>query len=166
MSFDALPDSSRLWLLALETIPGPAAEAQLVQGLAAILEHWRHKGMAYQGACALLQRQIIAVAEPNLATQPSGCAIDGMLRKIDRLTEQLALPLVDPAECILARVDGRLQAIPKAALGERLASGALTAATPVLDLSLYSLGELRAGHLENPLASTWIGRKFNLAVQA
>jgi hypothetical protein len=160
MPFATLPDSSRLWLLALESAPGPAAQAQLEHGLTEIVAQWRHKGQAYQGACALLSGQIIAVAEPNLATNPSGCAIDGMLRKIDRLASQLALDLVDPAESVLVRQDGALRPIPKTALGGCLEEGTLTAATPVVDLGLYSLADLRAGRLEAPLASTWIARKY------
>ena len=162
MPFDALPDHARLWLLALEHAPGTAAEAQLHHGLGEIIGPWRHKGQAYQGAFALLQRQIIAVAEPTLAAQPSGCAIDGMLRKIERLAGQLALPLVDPADTVLVRLGAELRAFPKAELDALLADGTLTAATPVLDLALYTVGDLRAGKLETPLHATWIGRKFKI----
>jgi hypothetical protein len=163
MPFATLPDSSRLWLLALETAPGPAALAQLEHGLQEIVAQWRHKGQAYQGACALLSGQIIAVAEPTLASNPSGCAIDGMLRKIDRLAGQLALELVDPAESVLVRLGDTLRPIAKSALGQCLEDGTLTAATPVVDLALYSLAELRSGRLETPLAFTWIARKFPAA---
>ncbi len=160
MTFSSLPDHSRLWLLALASAPAPAAQAQLEQGLAEIIQQWRHKGQAYQGACTLLEGQIIAVAEPNLAENPSGCAIDGMLRKIHRLTEQLALDRVDPAQAVLVRRQGRLQALPKSSLGPCLQDGTLDSDTPVLDLSLYTLGDLRQGKLETPLSRTWIARKF------
>ena len=166
MPFDALPGHSRLWLLALETAPDAAALASLQEGLTRIIAQWRHKGQAYEGACALLHGRIIAIAEPTLASAPSGCAIDGMLGKVSRLAEQLALPLVDPARSVLVRLDGECRALPKSALGPCLEDGTLTAATPVLDLSLYTLAELRAGHLEAPLASTWIGRKFSLPAPA
>ena len=164
MVFESLPDHSRLWLLALDGAPSPEQLAQLQQGVEQILAQWRHKGQAYAGACAILEGQILAVAEPTLAAAPSGCAIDGMLRKLGRLTEQLALAVVDPAQAILVRLGDERRAIPKAALAERLQDGTLDASTPVIDLSLYSLGDLRAGKLEAPLASTWIGRKFNLAI--
>ena len=161
--FTARPDSARLWLLALDAAPGPAARARLEEGLAGILGQWRHKGQAYQGAWALLQGRILAVAEPTLAANPSGCAIDGMLRKVTRLAGELGLGLVDPAGAVLARVDGGLRAIPKAGLEAALEAGTLGPETPILDLALYNLGDLRAGRLESPLSGTWIGRKFSLA---
>jgi len=162
----ALPDHSRLWLLALASLPDRGTEARLRRGLEEILAQWRHKGQVYQGVSLLLEPQLIAVAEPSLATQPSGCAIDGMLRKVHRLVDQLNLGLVDPGASILVRQGGTLVPIAKADLQARLEDGSLDAATPVLDLSLYSLEDLRAGRLEAPLASTWVGRKFRIAVDA
>jgi len=163
MSLHALPDHSRLWLLALEPLPDLATDARLRRGLAEILAQWRHKGQVYQGEGVLLEPQLIAVAEPSLATQPSGCAIDGMLRKVHRLVQQLQLTAVDPATRILVRLGGQLAAIPKEEIEARLGDGTLTGETPVLDLSLYSLGDLRAGRLEAPLSDTWVGRKFKVA---
>jgi len=163
VSLNALPETSRLWLLAFSPQPEPAVAAELVRGLAEILGQWRHKGQVYQAAGVLLEPGLLAVAEPNLATQPSGCAIDGMLRKVHRLLAHLALEPVDPAACILVRLRGRLTVIPKGEVQARLDDGTLEAATPVLDLGLYNLAELRAGRLEAPLADTWVGRKYGVA---
>lgn len=158
-SFRPLPDSARLWLLGLDAPPPPA----LLEGLEAILAQWRHKGHAYQGVFGVLHGRILAVAEPDLAANPSGCAIDGMLRKVHRLVGDLGLRLVDPAAEVMVRAEGGPRALPKAALEALLREGALGPDTRVLDLALYSLGELRAGKLEAPLAATWIGRKFKVA---
>jgi hypothetical protein len=163
MSLHALPDHSRLWLLALEPLPDPATQTRLRRGLEEIVSQWRHKGQAYQGAGLLLEPQLIAVAEPSLASQPSGCAIDGMLRKVRRLVEDLRLGLTDPAVSVVVRLGDRLEAIPKAELQARLDDATLDGSTPVLDLSLYSLEDLRSGRLEAPLAATWVGRKFKVS---
>ena len=166
MSLQALPEHSRLWLLAFSPQPDPAVAAELLQGLADLLGRWRHKGQVYQGAGVLLEPQLLAVAEPNLTAQPSGCAIDGMLRKVHRLLAQLHLEPVDPAASILVRLGGRLTAIPKGEIQARLDDGTLGAATPLVDLALCSLADLRAGRLEAPLADTWVGRKFGIAPAA
>ena len=162
MLFPALPDSSRLWLRALTAPSSPAAQVLLQEGLDGLMAQWRHKGVAYEGSWTLLHDQIIVVAEATLATAPSGCAIDGMLRKLDRLADTLALTFVDPATTILAQLPDGLTAIPKADLPEALAQARLTPATPILDLSLYTLADLRAGKLEAPLSATWIARKYPL----
>lgn len=155
-AFAALPDSARLWLLALTRQTEPSV---LAPELEALMGRWRHKGVQYQGAWTLLENRILAVAEPTLAAQPSGCAIDGMLRGVHKLAEQLGLVLEDP-QAVLVRLADGIHAFPRAEIEARLADGTLDATTPVLDLALLTLGELRQGRLERPLAATWIGRKY------
>lgn len=154
--FAALPDDARLWLVAFD---GPVDAQLLAPEMEALLGRWRHKGVQYQGAWALLEDRILAVAEPTLAVQPSGCAIDGMLRGVRQAAERLGLALQD-AEAVLARLPGGLRAFPRAELEARLADGTLGADTAVLDLALLTVGDLRSDRFERPLSATWIGRKF------
>lgn len=154
--FAALPDDARLWLLAFDQ---PVDAALLAPEVEALLGRWRHKGVEYHAAWALLENRILAVAEPTLASQPSGCAIDGMLRGMNQLTGRLGRTLVDP-QAVLARLPEGLRAFDRADMEARLADGTLDGATPLLDLTLFNLGALRQGRLERPLATTWIGRKY------
>jgi hypothetical protein len=155
-AFTALPDTARLWLLALTR---PTEAALLAPELEALMGRWRHKGVQYQGAWMLLENRILAVAEPTLAVEPSGCAIDGMLRGVHKLADQLGLALEDP-QAVLVRLTDGLHTIPRSELEARLADGTLDPSTTVLDLALLTLGELRQGKLERPLSATWIGRKY------
>jgi hypothetical protein len=155
-AFAALPDEARLWLLALTR---PTEPSELAPELEALLGHWRHKGVQYQAAWSLLDNRILAVAEPTLAAQPSGCAIDGMLRGVNQIVARLGMVLEDP-QAVLVRLADGIRAFPRADLEARLADGTLDGATPVLDLALLTLGDLRQGRLERPLATTWIGRKY------
>ena len=158
----ALPDSARLWLLAFQAEP---AQAQLAAEMNGLLGKWRHKGVAYHGAWTLLEGRILAIAEPTLAAEPSGCAIDGMLRGVHHLAERLNLPLEDP-QAVLVRLTEGLRTFSRSDLEARLADGTLDGATPVLDLALLTLGDLRSGRLERPLAATWIGRKYKAKAPA
>jgi hypothetical protein len=155
-AFPDLPDDARLWLLALAH---PTEAAVLAADLEFLLGRWRHKGIQYRGAWTLLENRIIAIAEPTLAAQPSGCAIDGMLRGVSQLIARLGLALEAP-QAVLVRLRDGILALPRNELEARLADGSLNAATPVLDLALLTLGELRQGKLERPLAATWIGRRY------
>ncbi|WLT29958.1 hypothetical protein [Geothrix sp. PMB-07] len=161
-AFSALPDGARLWLLALVH---PTEAATLAPEMEALMARWRHKGVQYQGAWALLENRILAVAEPTLAAEPSGCAIDGMLRGVNQLTSRLGLAVEDP-QAVLVRLEDGIHAISRTDLEERLADGTLDGATPVLDLALLTLGDLREGRLERPLAATWIGRKYKIQAPA
>jgi len=157
-AFTALPDDARLWLLALTE---PAEAAALAPEMDTLLGRWQHKGTRYQATWTLLERRILAIVEPTLATEPSGCAIDGMLRGVKQAVARLDLALEDP-QAVLVRLPEGLHAIPRSELEIRIADGSLDGATTVLDLALLTLGELRSGRFERPLASTWIGRKYKL----
>jgi len=161
-AFAALPDDARLWLLALAQ---PAEASVVAPDMEALMGRWRHKGVQYSGAWTLLEGRLLAIAEPTLAAQPSGCAIDGMLRGVQQLATKLELRLEDP-QAVLVRLRNGIQAIPRPDLEARLADGTLDGATPVLDLALLTLGDLRGGKLERPLAATWIGRKYLKPVSA
>jgi len=155
-AFASLPDDARLWLLALAC---PTETSALALDLEALLGRWRHKGIQYMGAWTLLEHRIIAIAEPTLAAQPSGCAIDGMLRGVSQIVARLGMALEDP-QAVLVRLEKGIQAIRRSELESRLAEGTLDGSTPVLDLALLTLRDLRQGKLERPLAATWIGKKY------
>lgn len=155
-AFAAMPDDARLWLLALAS---PIEASMLAPAMEALLGRWHHKGVQYQGKWTLLEDRFLAVAEPILASQPSGCAIDGMLRGVHQIATKLGLALLDPQAVIVRLPDG-IHAISRSSLEARLADGTLDGATTVIDLTLLTLGELRQGALEKPLAATWIGRKY------
>ena len=156
--FSTLPDAARLWLLALTQAVDPA---MLAPEIDALLGKWRHKGTQYQADWALLEGRILAIAEPTLAEQPSGCAIDGMQRGLGQALGRLGLRLEDP-QAVLVRLPDGLRTLPRADLATHLADGTLTATTPVVDLALLTLGDFRQGRFERPLGETWIGRKFGV----
>ncbi|HEX7554029.1 MAG TPA: hypothetical protein VF378_10770 [Geothrix sp.] len=161
-AFAVLPDDARLWLLALAQ---PTEASVLAPEVDALMGRWRHKGIQYSGAWTLLEARILAIAEPTLAAQPSGCAIDGMLRGVHQIAAKLRLQLEDP-QAVLVRLTNGIRALPRTELEAHLADGTLDGSTPVLDLALLTLGDLRGGKLERPLAATWIGRKYCRPVSA
>jgi hypothetical protein len=154
-AFATLPDDARLWLFALTH---PTEASALAPDLEALMGRWRHKGIQYRGAWSLLEHRILAIAEATLASQPSGCAIDGMLRGVAQIVVRQGLALEDP-QAVLVRREHSIRAIPRSELEARLTDGTLDGATPILDLALLTLGDLRQGKLERPLATTWIGKK-------
>ena len=155
-AFAALPDDARLWLMALAL---PTEAAVLAPEMETLMGRWRHKGVQYQGTWTLLENRILAVAEPTLAAEPSGCAIDGMLRGVNQIAARLGTALEDPQAVIVRLADG-IHAFSRSELQARLAEGTLDGTTPTLDLALLTLGDLRHGRLERPLGATWIGKKY------
>lgn len=156
-----LPDEARLWLVALAAPVNPDTRPALEAGMARLLAGWRHKGVAYAGAWSLFEGQILAVAEPAMTRMPSGCAIDGFFLRLARMRSELGLAALGENQ-VLAQMGDALRAFERPELGDRLADGTLCGETPIADLTLYDLGQLRRGGLWKPLHATWIGRKFRI----
>ncbi len=77
----------------------------------------------------------------------------------------LESPFLD-AQSILVRTASKLRVVAKTELESLLQDGTLDANTPVIDLGLLELGQLRSGKLERPLAQTWIGRKYRASLES
>lgn len=162
--FPGMHDDARLWVIALEPATN-AGQGPLEDGLVTLFGQWRHKGQAYSAAWELLEDRLLLVVEPHMATDPSGCAIDGMLRKVQALADRHGRRVLGE-DRVLVRLPGGLHDFDRAELGPRIADGTLCGDTPVLDRALHHLGQLREGGLEKPLARTWIGRKHRIPVDA
>ena len=138
-----------------------AEKATIAKGFQAFAPHWKIHNTPIESGWMLLEDQILAVVENTMGTQPSGCSIDAMLRMSLKLATALELQILD-AQSILVRVAGKVKVIAKSELEALLQDGTLDADTPVIDLGLLELGQLRADKLERPLAKTWIGRKYRI----
>lgn len=163
--FASFPDTARLWLMAFPRPLNEGERAKMAEDFEAFRPHWKVHGTPIESDWALLEDQILAVVENTMGTQPSGCSIDAMLRMSLKLATALDLPILD-AQSILVRLSGTLKVIAKTSLEKSLQEGTLDAATPVIDLGLLELGQLRAGKLERPLAQTWIARKHRVLLPA
>jgi hypothetical protein len=161
-AFEAFSDDARLWLIAAAQPLSETQASKLQEEMDEILGRWKRHGEVLSSDWTLLENQILAVAEPTMSEKPSGCAIDSMLKMVHKLTASLGIEILDPTTLVLARVEGRIRTIQKADLAARIEEGILNADTPILDLALLNLGQLRHQQLEKALGQTWIGRKYKV----
>lgn len=164
-AFSTFPDTARLWLMAFPRPLDEGEKSKLAEGFEAFRPHWKTHSTPIESGWMLLEDQIFAVVENTMGTSPSGCSIDAMLRQSIKLASILDLPFLD-AQSIVVRTSGKLRVVAKADLEPLLQDGTLDAATPVLDLGLLELGQLRSGQLERPLAKTWIARKYHALLES
>ncbi len=160
--FQSLPDQARLWVFALPRSLEEGEVAPFRTGISDLLGSWRHKGTVYEPAWTLVEGRLLVVAEAKLAQEPSGCAIDGMVRRVNRLVlDQLGEPCLGEGE-LLAWDEGHWVVFHRDETAAFLWDGRLHARSLLVQRALYSLGQLRAGTLFRVLSATWIGHKYGL----
>lgn len=162
--FHTFPDEARLWLFAFTAPLDLNQLARLGQGFEAFKPHWKAHNNPIESEYMVLEDQILAVVERTMGTDPSGCAIDAMLRHTQKMAQAIELDLVDAQQVVIRKGAG-LRILSKTELPALIACGELHPETHVLDLGLLELGQLRGGKLTRRLENTWIGRKFRALLE-
>ena len=99
------------------------------------------------------------VAADEAAAGVSGCSIDALVRRMDRLGSALGVDLVEHGP-VAYRDGGEIRHVPRHRFAALAASGSVTLDTIVFDNTITSVGDVRRGRWERPAAAAWHGRAF------
>ena len=162
--FSTLPDSARVWVFAME--PAPADPDALIGALRGFLAGWTSHGRAVKGDVAVMHRRFL-VAAGNIADGSiSGCGVDAMMRAVGQAAAGAHVRLQSSLMLHYRNEDGTVVSAARGRFRSLVRSGAIRDATHVFDLSITTLGALRAGKLEQPFKSAWHATMFRPAVPA
>lgn len=152
---EGLPDGARLWAFgAGRPLEGRDA-ALLEERMPPFLTEWTAHRQELQAAWDLREDRFLLVAVDETRTAASGCSIDALMRHLRRLEEALETSLLDSAPVWYRRPDGEVVSCARTEFRRRAAGGEVGEDTPVFDLTLSTLEEVRAGLLERPARATW-----------
>jgi len=157
--FAHLSDQARLWVYAFAQPLTPAQEELVRQELNALQRTWNSHGSSVRGAHDVREARLVLLAAELATGTISGCGIDSSVRVFKALRQAHGLDALNH-HLVHYRDGERLQAVSRAAFQALVDSGRVTPATPVIDLTLTTVGELRAGRLEAPMAATWHSQAF------
>jgi hypothetical protein len=128
-----LPDRARLWTFGADRPLAAEEHDRLIEATGRFIEKWAAEAAA------------------------SGCSIDALVGHVRELERELDLTLVD-ASPIWFR-DGRgIRSVGRAEFRTLAEGGEVNGGTPVFDLTVQRLGELRAGRWELPAQDSWHAR--------
>ena len=99
------------------------------------------------------------VAADEAAAGVSGCSIDALVRRMDRLGSALGVDLVDHGP-VAYRDGGAIHQVPRHRFAALATSGSVKPDTIVFDNTITRVGDLRSGRWEGPAAGAWHGRAF------
>ena len=160
---DALPDSARVWLVALDG----DAPAALLADVRAFCDAWTSHGRPVAAAAdALAGGRVVAVAalisEADVNAGVSGCGIDAMQRAVETAAQAHDLA-VAPALSVTYRGADGWKTASRPAFRRLVRSGEVGAETRVLDLTPTALGALRAaGGAERAAGEAWHATAFQM----
>lgn len=164
--FDSLPDEADVWIYAAGSKPGQGAVHGLERSLDELMSDWSSHGRRVLGARTILDDRVVVVGAFVPDGTISGCGIDKSLHVLDRVAAEHGFAWVDGLSVVYRTRGGRIETCSRSEFRRMAADGAVDAGTPVIDLSIRNLGDLRSNGLERPAGKSWHGRIFDLAPAA
>jgi len=153
-SFDAMPDSARVWVFgAAAPVTGAAADTML----AAVDEHlaqWKAHGVPLVCARDWRDDRFLAIAVDEAATDASGCSIDGLFRVLSQIERELGTTMVDGSIVHWRDASGAVHSAPRAEFRRAASAGEVSASTIVFDTVASSVQEWRE-RFERPARDSW-----------
>lgn len=163
--FRELPDHARIWIYVADRALDEREERKMVAHLDAFCSEWTSHGRPVTSGAALIESRFALIAGIIPDADISGCGIDSSVHALERAAEELDFRWMPALAVHFRAQDGTIVSVSRPEFRELARAGRIDATTPVFDLSIQTLGELRAGKLEQSAATTWHGRVFNLSVQ-
>jgi hypothetical protein len=153
--FESLPDRARLWCFGMPRAPGADVRARLLDSMRDFVSGWTAHSSDLRAGVALLHDRFLLVAADESTAGASGCSIDALTGRLRSLGAQLDLELLDSTPVWFRDGSQRIRSVSRPEFTAMARRGEATATTPVFDLTLTRLGDVRAGRFETAASDTW-----------
>lgn len=158
-----LPDSARIWIYVADRRLSAHESSRLLEYLDSFCANWQSHGRQVSSAAALFEDRFAVVAGVIPGGDISGCGIDASVHALERAADELNVGWMSGLMVHFRDGNGNVRSVSRPEFRRLVQIGELGSGTIVFDLSILTLGTLRAGKLEQPAGSTWHARVFRLS---
>jgi hypothetical protein len=148
VNMDQLSNDAHVWIFGIS----PSLDAQksdaLLGQINTFLESWAAHGVPIPGAAEVREGSFLVVAA-DAQREKSGCSIDRMFGTLKQLERDLGVAILD-SNRIFYRDRDEVRAVARSDF-----RNAATPETPVFDVTVEHLGDVRQGAWEKPAAQSW-----------
>jgi hypothetical protein len=162
ITFDQMPDHARLWVFAADHALESPAAVQLLERVDHFIAGWNAHGQPVVGSRDLTHRRFLLVAADEKATGVSGCSIDSLFRVLKAAEQEMGLNLLDSSLVHYRDPHGEIRSVSRAEFREAVQAGEVGPGTHVFDNTVDTVGALREGKWERPMAESWHARAFGV----
>lgn len=155
-SFDSLPSHARLWIYQANRSFSSVEKEQLFNGLKDLCEQWSAHGTPLQTSFTIQFDQFVIMAVDEQVNGASGCSIDGSVRYLKSLQDQLGIDFFDRT-CVAFLKEGKIIVHPVAEIRNLFESYALSAETVTFNNTLTTKAEWE-NHWRVPVKDSWLAR--------
>jgi hypothetical protein len=158
-AFQSIPDEAPLWIYAFGEPLGERDRRVVHETLSAFMQTWQSHNVNVEGAFVILHdRFAILTAESENGI--SGCSLDSCVANFRLLRDQHGLDALDRSLVHYRDGGNVIRSSSREAFQADVSAGRCGRDTIVFDLTIGTLGDLRAGRFEVPLGESWHARAF------
>ena len=148
VNLDQLSNDAYVWIFGISPSLDEHKSDALMRQVNGFLENWAAHGTPIPGAAELREGSFLIVAADE-HREKSGCSIDRMFGTLKQLEHDLGVSILDSNRVFLREGEG-VRAVPRAEF-----RNAATLETPVFDVTVERLGDVRGGAWEKPASQSW-----------
>lgn len=150
-----LPDEARLWCFAADRPLAPEEADLLTDRISAFLGGWKAHAQELRVGFELRESRFLFVAVDERQAAASGCSIDALVGELRELEREIGADLIDGSAVWYRDPSGAIATVSRPDFRRLGEEGSVGPATPVFDLTLGTVGQLRHGGLEVPVRDSW-----------
>lgn len=158
VSFDTLPDSSRVWIYPTQRPLTEDESLQIEKRLSAFLTQWTAHGSDLQAGFKICYRRFLIIALNETLQSASGCSIDASVRFIQELEQTYDLVLLDKMN-VTFRQGAFFAHKPLSEFKQMVKNRSVSPETIVFNNLVINKKELET-HWEVPAQHSWHARFF------
>ncbi len=160
--FDELPDHARLWAFVSGKDLDETERNAVESAVREFLGGWAAHGADLTAAAEILHNRFLLVGVDQDLTAPSGCSIDAMTRFLRELGGKTGIDFLDAPNCSFRKGE-EIRSVDRGTFRQLAEEGEVDAETIVFDLTVPTVGDVRAGKFETAADGTWYAKAFPLA---
>ena len=155
VSFETLPDSSRVWVFGADKPLAEEGATQLLGDVDRYLADWKAHGAPLTVGREWRDGRFLVVAVDQSTAGATGCSIDGLFRLLQDAEKTLGTSLVGGGRVFYRDDHAAVQSVPRSEIEGLVNSGAITKDTVIFDTTLTDLGTWRAC-FERRAKDSWV----------
>lgn len=155
---NALPDDARVWCFGATDGLTPASVERLRSATADFLREWTAHRADLRAGFGWVDDRFLVVAVDESHVGASGCSIDALTAHVRSLEEATGVTLLDSAPVWFRDAAGMIRCAGRDEFRRLADAGAVDGGTPVFDLTVDRLGDVRARDWEVEAGRSWHAR--------
>ena len=156
VSFDQLPDHSRVWVYQANNIITPAVQSVIEEQLALFTSSWSAHGASLRSSFIILDDYFIALAVDESLAGASGCSIDSSTSAMKQIAAKTGIDFFD-RKIVSFEIDQKVKQFGLDELKQKFKDGLLNDKTITFNTLADTVGSVRR-NWRIPIQESWLKR--------